>query len=81
MAKNKGTTLTKTCPSCGERCYIELTEEQDEALLRWHHGTFIQEAFPELNAVEREFIKTGFCPKCQEIIFGNGKTDKVKEIK
>ena len=80
MAKNKGKTLIKTCPFCGKRCYIELTNEQDGALFKWHNGTLIQEAFPELNAVEREFIKTGYCPECQENIFGNGKTDKVKEI-
>lgn len=69
------------CPMCGKRYYIELTDEQDEKLFSYRHkGQLIQEAFPELNKVEREFLKSGYCPDCQEMIFGNGETGLIKEM-
>ena len=70
------------CPMCGERHFIELTDEQADKLYGyWHNGEHIQDVFPELNAVEREFIKTGYCPSCQEMIFGNGETSKISKCK
>jgi len=36
----------------------------------WNAGALLQDAFPELNADEREFIKTGISPKEWEAMFG-----------
>ncbi len=72
----------KLCPMCDEQHYIELSNEQARKLFEYEHGKgYIQEIFPEFNKAEREFLKTGYCPKCQEMIFGNGETDKIKSAK
>ena len=66
------------CPMCNKWHAIELSAEQYEKLYDYRHGYgTIQEQFPELNRVEREFLKSGYCPSCQEMLFGNGKTEKV----
>ena len=31
----------------------------DDQLSRWHSGTLIQDAFPQLSVDDREFLKTG----------------------
>lgn len=69
------------CPMCGGWYVMELTREQKEKLTDYRYacGKAIQELFPEFDRVEREFLKTGYCPECQEMIFGNGKTDKIKK--
>ena len=73
--------LIMRCPSCGEDYGLPLDEEQMDKLYEYEHGHgYIQEMFKELNAVEREFIKTGFCPECQADIFGNGETKLIKRV-
>lgn len=68
------------CDLCGKGGYIELTEEQSKKLSQYHMGDgLIQDLFPELNAVEREFIKTGMCKSCQEMMFGNGESELITE--
>lgn len=69
------------CPSCADDYGLSLDEEQMEKLYEYEHGHgYLQELFRELNAVEREFVKTGLCPKCQAEIFGNGKSKLVKRV-
>ena len=41
-----------------------------ESFHSWNAGALIQNAFPELDADEREFIKTGITPKEWEAMFG-----------
>lgn len=36
----------------------------------WNAGALLQDAFPELDADQREFIKTGITPKEWEALFG-----------
>ncbi len=51
---------------------IPLTQEAYEfALARWNAGTLIQNAFPSLNADQREFIKTGITPAEWDATFGD----------
>lgn len=71
------------CPECGQRWTITLTNDQERRFFEYRNDKelMIQQVFPDLNAVEREFLKTGLCPECQEEIFGNSKTDKIKKIK
>lgn len=43
---------------------IPLSEEEfDRCLNNWKNGMLIQNAFPMLNADQREFIMTGITPK------------------
>ena len=50
---------------------LPLTEaEYDAAYARWQDGAMIQDAFPMLNAGEREFVKTGIHPQEWADTFG-----------
>ena len=58
--------IHRQCPMCGKG----QTKEVDmDAYNVWRSGTLIQKAFPNLPVVEREFIMTGYCEKCQAIVF------------
>ncbi len=53
--------------SCVQRTMeLDITKEQIDAYL---NGTLLQNAFPNLNAGEREFIKTGITPAEWKAIF------------
>lgn len=60
--------LVNRCPMCGSTHWMRINGEKYDKYK--FGGLLIQEAFPELNPHEREFIKTGYCPKCQELLFG-----------
>lgn len=69
------------CPMCGSWWVIELSDDQATRLEEYRRGgRLIQELLSDLNATEREFLKSDYCPRCQEEIFGNGVTDKIKEM-
>ena len=69
------------CPMCGSLWAIELSDDQARRLKEYRKGgRLIQELLSDLNATEREFLKSDYCPRCQEVIFGNGETDKIKEM-
>lgn len=60
--------ISRFCPMCGQKTERELdiTSSQISA---YQNGTLIQDAFPNLDADDREFIKTGYCQKCIEVLF------------
>lgn len=60
--------IVNTCPMCGSTHWMRINGEQYEKYK--YGGMLIQDAFPKLNPTEREFIKTGYCPECQELLFG-----------
>lgn len=56
---------------------INCTMEQLNAGAKLYNaGALIQDAFPFLNAGEREFLKTGTPPHVWEEMFGDGETLK-----
>jgi hypothetical protein len=59
--------IERTSPLSGKTNTMDLdvTAEQFE---RWHSGTLIQDAFGNLTADEREFIKTGITPDEWDLI-------------
>ena len=68
------------CDLCGKGGYIKLAAEQSEKLSQYHMGDgLVQELFPELNPTEHEFIKTGMCMKCQEMMFGKAESKLITE--
>ena len=71
--------IVRQC-SCGRTESLDLTEKEWAKYQAWRNGECYIQDIGTLNAVEREFIKTGYCPECQENIFGNGKTDRVKKV-
>ena len=64
-------TECRKCPMCGSVNELKLTQDEAFNLLMYSFGDLnIQDALPGLTPFEREFLKTGYCPKCQEILFG-----------
>lgn len=68
------TKVVKRCPMCGRHGYMMADEDRVDMI----GLVLIQNLFPELNPVEREFLKTGYCPECQKLLFGNGETERVR---
>ncbi len=54
--------ITRTSQATGKINTMDLPVT-DKQLAAWHSGTFAQDAFPDLNADEREFIMTGITPE------------------
>ena len=66
------------CGMCGEDSHIVLSDDEMRAFLEYlRGGVLIQICLPDLNKCEREFLKSGYCPECQELIFGDGETDRI----
>ena len=55
------------CPMCG--CWDEIAVYEDD-YLGWKNGKLAQDAFPYLNADERERLISGICPDCWGEMFG-----------
>lgn len=72
--------IVRTC-SCGNTESIDLTPEEYEQYQKWRRGELHIQDIKTLNACEREFLKTGLCRACQEDIFLNGKSDRIKSAK
>lgn len=69
--------ISRTCPMCGNTHYMEA---DDEKYFKYAYGgALVQDAFPEMPPTEREFIISGYCPECQELLFGSKyKGEKIK---
>lgn len=70
--------VKQTCPMCGTVCEMEL--DREESMSYFWENNLIQDAFPDLTATEREFVKSGYCPDCQQLLFGNSETDKIVRL-
>ena len=65
---------TNRSPITGENNTMEFDMLQtvfDDCYVAWSEGANIQDAFPMLDADQREFIKTGLTPKDWFEIFGD----------
>jgi len=54
--------ITKVSQISGKEHTIEIPMDEDafnKAIIAWHNGAYIQDAFPMLSAAQREFIMTG----------------------
>lgn len=74
MSQKSGEEIIKECPMCHELYVMELTETEYEKL--FDNQELIQDLFPEFNPMEREFLMTGYCPQCQEKLFGTQYTSE-----
>ena len=61
------------CPFCGKAHEIEVNEID---YLDWQDGEFAQNAFPYLDANEREMLISGICPDCWDKMFGQEEEDE-----
>ena len=60
---------------------MTLTKDEGMQFNEWmYKHKLIQDCFPSFNPMEREFIKTGYCPDCQTLLFGtNFDSDRIKK--
>lgn len=73
----------RVCPMCKTISELPLTVEEASAMSLYDAGIGrIQDLLPSCDKFEREFIKTGYCLKCQSKIFGSTapETCRVREI-
>ncbi len=61
--------ITRTSMISGNTNTMELNVTQEQ-LTAWESGVNIQVAMPQLNAEEREFVKTGMTPTEWNELFG-----------
>lgn len=69
--------IVRQC-SCGRTESLDLTEKEWAKYQAWRNGECYIQDIGTLNAVEREFIKTGLCRKCQKEIFNNDKSERLQ---
>ena len=63
--------ITKNCPMCSKDYTLVLSDAEAKQYMNYMCGdSLIQEALPEFNPAEREFIKSGYCEDCQKLLFG-----------
>lgn len=56
---------------CGKTHFVKLTEvEYDQYKKYIAYGSLIQNALSNASPTVREFLKTGYCPDCQKLLFG-----------
>jgi len=77
--------LIGNCPLCGATYCLYLPEKILDKCIDYKEGRaegLIQDYLKELNACEREFVKTGMCPNCQDMMFASGvKSTRLKPYK
>ena len=54
------------CVFCGKYHEVEVPIN---GFYAWQMGAVIQNAMPEVNATDREFLISGICPACQKAVF------------
>jgi hypothetical protein len=69
------TITSKKCPECGRQDTYQVSEE---SVRKYEAGAHIQDAFPELNADQREQFQTGYCGPCFDRLFAP--TDDEEEV-
>ncbi len=64
--------VTRTSDISGHQNSMDLDINDEQLEAYYTHGELLQNAFPNLNAGEREFIKTGITPAEWDSLFGTG---------
>lgn len=69
--------ISRLCPLCGTINTYDLNVTERQLNAYENRFDLIQNIFPNLSASEREFIKTGYCMSCQEMLFSCDEEDAV----
>lgn len=73
--------VAQECNMCGCKVHMQLSDEELKIYRAYLRGEYyIQECFPALNRCEHEFLKSGYCAECQELLFNNGYTRRLYQI-
>ena len=75
--------VEKQCPICGKVTYMVIDAENYDQVMEYMVALYfntkrkvVQKALPFLDKFGREFIKSGYCPECQEDLFNSVLEDK-----
>lgn len=68
MSDDVVTVTCRPCPVCEERATLTVSRVGYGA---WQAGAFVQDAFPELSADDRELLITGTHPACWNELIGD----------
>ena len=69
----------RMCPMCGGINYIEVDDKVANAIGKWERMEIYIQDIP-LSANEREFIKTGYCMSCQDVLFSPWEDEEEEEV-
>lgn len=62
--------INKICPMCKKNAFLRINSDQKKEFKSYAcYGGLIQEKLKSFNDFEREFVKTGYCPECQNGLF------------
>ena len=57
---------------CHETFFMKITKEEEKQIIDYvAYGGSIQDKISLLDKFGREFVKTGYCPNCQEMLFNS----------
>lgn len=66
------TVPTPRCIHCSQTGELVMSnEDYQKGIKAYRSGAYVQAAFPNLNAAEREQLNTGIHPKCWDEIFAD----------
>jgi len=74
---NHEVTVITRCPFCGRANEVEVNEMD---YLDWQDSVLVQDAFPYLDANEREMLISGICPTCWARTFGGEGDDHCEDL-
>jgi len=63
--------ITRTSPITGKANIMTLNISEAQ-MDDWENGSLIQDAMPNLNSDQREFLMTGLTPQDWDYLFGDG---------
>lgn len=63
--------ITRTSPITGKANIMTLNISETQ-MDDWENGSLIQDAMPNLNSDQREFLMTGLTPQDWDYLFGDG---------
>ena len=67
--------FSKQCPLCGKITTIKLNTKDSINFLLNQDTKLIQDIFPDAHIAVREVLLSGYCLKCQNLLFGSSFTE------
>lgn len=62
--------IVKSCPMCKKKMALSI-DGVDFAKYLQKGTSLIQDILPNMGILEREFLISGYCPSCQNLLFGS----------
>ena len=74
-------TIVRICPICKNVYFLALDKSASAGYEEYRtSGRLIQDCMAGSAPAEREFAKTGYCAKCQSVLFGTEPSLSIKPV-